>query len=66
LGSPNIPVEAAKLVQEHLHLAFGDFDDHLEDVTIGTFLSPHHELSLIIFHRLVEEQSMPAALSITE
>jgi len=31
---------AAKLVQEHLHLAFGEFDNHLEDVTIGAFFCP--------------------------
>lgn len=36
LSSSDTPSEAAKLVQEqNLHFAFGDFDDHLEDVTIG-------------------------------
>ena len=36
LQSPDIPTEASRLVQEqNLHYAFGDFDDHLEDVTIG-------------------------------
>ncbi|KAF8968994.1 hypothetical protein BDZ97DRAFT_301525 [Flammula alnicola] len=35
LVSSDTPAEAAKLVQEqNLHFAFGDFDDHLEDVTI--------------------------------
>ncbi|KIM35902.1 hypothetical protein M413DRAFT_449526 [Hebeloma cylindrosporum] len=34
-SDPSTPVEAVRLVQEHnLHFAFGDFDDHLEDVTI--------------------------------
>jgi len=32
---PDTPTEAVKLVQDrNLHFAFGDFDDHLEDVTI--------------------------------
>lgn len=40
LESPDIPAEAIKLVNEqNLHYAFGDFDDHLEDVTIGTRIS---------------------------
>jgi len=35
LESKESPSEAAKYVQEqHLHEVFGDFDDHLEDVTI--------------------------------
>ncbi|KAF5315067.1 hypothetical protein D9619_007432 [Psilocybe cf. subviscida] len=35
LSSPDIPAEAARLVREqNQHFAFGDFDDHLEDVTI--------------------------------
>ncbi|KAF8158536.1 hypothetical protein B0H34DRAFT_463374 [Crassisporium funariophilum] len=35
LSAPGIPEEAARLVREqHLQHAFGDFDDHLEDVTI--------------------------------
>ncbi|PPQ76517.1 hypothetical protein CVT26_013351, partial [Gymnopilus dilepis] len=35
LESSDTPSEAAKLVSEqNLHFAFGDFDDHLEDVTI--------------------------------
>ncbi|KAF9474161.1 UPF0172-domain-containing protein [Pholiota conissans] len=35
LESTSIPADAAKYVLEHnLHFAFGDFDDHLEDVTI--------------------------------
>ncbi|KIL62258.1 hypothetical protein M378DRAFT_108569 [Amanita muscaria Koide BX008] len=35
LASPDIPSRALKLVQtDHIHQAFGDFDDHLEDVTI--------------------------------
>lgn len=36
LANADIPSRAAHLVQtDHLHQAFGDFDDHLEDVTIG-------------------------------
>ncbi|KAF8716018.1 hypothetical protein AX14_012501 [Amanita brunnescens Koide BX004] len=35
LASADIPSRAAQWVQtDHLHQAFGDFDDHLEDVTI--------------------------------
>ena len=35
-SDPSTPTEAVRLVREHnLHFAFGDFDDHLEDVTIG-------------------------------
>jgi hypothetical protein len=35
-SDPSTPVEAVRLVREqNLHFAFGDFDDHLEDVTIG-------------------------------
>jgi len=35
LMSSDLPIQAVKLVQEqNLHFAFGDFDDHLEDVTI--------------------------------
>ncbi|KDR82376.1 hypothetical protein GALMADRAFT_237654 [Galerina marginata CBS 339.88] len=35
LSLSDTPSEAAKYVQEqNLHFAFGDFDDHLEDVTI--------------------------------
>ncbi|KAK2465612.1 hypothetical protein APHAL10511_002504 [Amanita phalloides] len=35
LASIDMPGRAVKLVQtDHLHQAFGDFDDHLEDVTI--------------------------------
>jgi len=35
---PDTPTEAVKLVRDrNLHFAFGDFDDHLEDVTIGEF-----------------------------
>jgi hypothetical protein len=42
LGNSDIPAEAARLVQQqNLHLTFGDFDDHLEDVTIGTVFCPH-------------------------
>jgi hypothetical protein len=42
LGNSDIPAEAARLVQQqNLHLAFGDFDDHLEDVTIGTVFCLH-------------------------
>ena len=37
--SSDLPIQAVKLVQEqNLHFAFGDFDDHLEDVTIGKAL----------------------------
>ena len=39
LAPPDLPTQAVKLVQEqNLHFAFGDFDDHLEDVTIGKAL----------------------------
>lgn len=39
LTSSDLPTQAVKLVQEqNLHFAFGDFDDHLEDVTIGKAL----------------------------
>ncbi|KIK04114.1 hypothetical protein K443DRAFT_676246 [Laccaria amethystina LaAM-08-1] len=35
LASNDLPVQAISLVQDqHLHQAFGDFDDHLEDVSI--------------------------------
>ncbi|KAF8621230.1 hypothetical protein AX15_007946 [Amanita polypyramis BW_CC] len=35
LASVDVPNRAVKLVQtDYLHQAFGDFDDHLEDVTI--------------------------------
>ena len=35
----DLPNRAVKLVEEqNLHFAFGDFDDHLEDVTIGKAL----------------------------
>jgi len=35
LASSDLPNRAVKLVEEqNLHFAFGDFDDHLEDVTI--------------------------------
>jgi hypothetical protein len=35
-SDPSTPAEAVRLVREqNLHFAFGDFDDHLEDVTIG-------------------------------
>ncbi|KAK0450294.1 uncharacterized protein EV420DRAFT_1705731 [Desarmillaria tabescens] len=35
LASADLPARAVKLVQEkRLHQKFGDFDDHLEDVTI--------------------------------
>ncbi len=36
LASADLPARAVKLVKERrLHQKFGDFDDHLEDVTIG-------------------------------
>ena len=39
LASSDLPIQAVKLVEENnLHFAFGDFDDHLEDVTIGEAL----------------------------
>ena len=39
LASSDLPIQAVKLVEEqNLHFAFGDFDDHLEDVTIGKAL----------------------------
>lgn len=39
LTSSDLPIQAVKLVQEqNLHSVFGDFDDHLEDVTIGKAL----------------------------
>ncbi|KAF8644409.1 hypothetical protein AX16_008470 [Volvariella volvacea WC 439] len=35
LAEPDLPSRAVSLVRDdHLHHAFGDFDDHLEDVTI--------------------------------
>jgi len=35
LAPSDLPIQAVKLVEEqNLHFAFGDFDDHLEDVTI--------------------------------
>jgi len=35
LAAADLPIQAVKFVQEqNLHFAFGDFDDHLEDVTI--------------------------------
>jgi len=35
LSSPNLPAKAISLVRDQkLHLKFGDFDDHLEDVAI--------------------------------
>ncbi|PPR04503.1 hypothetical protein CVT24_013109 [Panaeolus cyanescens] len=37
LSDPSTPQKALELVKEqNAHFAFGDFDDHLEDVTIGT------------------------------
>jgi hypothetical protein len=39
LASDDLPQRAVALVRdEHLHQQFGDFDDHLEDVTIGELL----------------------------
>jgi hypothetical protein len=35
LASAELPASAGNYVKEGLHQAFGDFDDHLEDVTIG-------------------------------
>ena len=35
LQSADLPAKAVKHIRGNLHLAFGDFDDHLEDVTIG-------------------------------
>lgn len=36
LESPDIPKQAiAHVRDDHLHQLFGDFDDHLEDVSIG-------------------------------
>ncbi|KAF5361074.1 hypothetical protein D9756_004642 [Leucocoprinus leucothites] len=36
ISPPTIPAKATSLVREQkLHLKFGDFDDHLEDVAIG-------------------------------
>jgi len=35
LAPSDLPIQAVKLVEEqNLQFAFGDFDDHLEDVTI--------------------------------
>ena len=45
LSPPDLPSRAVTLVQEqHLQQKFGDFDDHLEDVTIGGIFDVHYDL----------------------
>ncbi|KAJ3506914.1 hypothetical protein NLJ89_g6597 [Agrocybe chaxingu] len=57
LASSDLPAEAARLVlEQNSQFAFGDFDDHLEDVTIGPPPSrvvsrPSSTLALGNFHR---------------
>jgi hypothetical protein len=41
LSPSGLPAKALGLVRDqNLHLKFGDFDDHLEDVAIGVALFP--------------------------
>ena len=69
LSSSDLPIQAVKLVQEqNLHFAFGDFDDHLEDVTIGKplfkrSLSQQTDCVALCFTRLAKEQSMSTLMS---
>ncbi|KAF7422847.1 hypothetical protein PC9H_011006 [Pleurotus ostreatus] len=55
LDDPAIPPRAVSLVREsRLHEKFGDFDDHLEDVTIGSSLLPLYSHKHVVARTLLE------------
>lgn len=69
LASSEAPSEAATYVREqNLHFAFGDFDDHLEDVTIGEKSSPRGVSVCLIedaLSRRLAEESLVSAMSVS-
>ncbi|KAK7062642.1 hypothetical protein VNI00_000130 [Paramarasmius palmivorus] len=61
LSSPTLPRRAVELVRDnHAQQIFGDFDDHLEDVTIGVYFNGiSMAWLLIVVYRLATQPGVP-------